>query len=223
MIDRIKKIAEEEMKECAAHDLDHVMRVHALCKSIAKKEKDVDLEILEIATLLHDVGKDKENNDKSGATDHAVVGVERAEEILREIGYLEEKIDLVKQCILTHRYRAGREPKSLEAKILFDADKLDSLGAIGIARSFAWIGKHRAKVYKKVADLDRYIDENMEGHNKGKIQDKSIHSVQIEYDIKQRDLLEKFYTKSARKIAEKRHEYFKDFLDRLEREILGEE
>ncbi|MDA3840117.1 MAG: HD domain-containing protein [Patescibacteria group bacterium] len=221
MIDKIKKIAVDEMKECAAHDIDHVMRVHNLCKNIAEKEERVDLEVLEIASLLHDIGKDEENNDKTGETDHAVVGAQKAEKVLEQIGYNAKKIEQVKNCILTHRYRKGRVPESIEARILFDADKLDSIGAIGIARSYAWIGKHRAKIFKKVDDLDKYINENMEGHRKGDIQDKTIHSVQIEYEIKQKDILDKFYTKAGKEMATERHKYYKEFLERLEEEVGG--
>ena len=221
MIAKIKEIVVKEMQECAAHDLDHVMRVHNLCKKIAEKEDEVDLEVLEIASLLHDIGKDEENNDKTGNIDHAVLGAEKAGKILSQIGFNKNKIEHVRSCILSHRHRKGRIPKSIEAKILFDADKLDAVGAIGIARSYAWIGKNRAKIFKKVDDLDKYIEENMGGHRKGGIQDKTIHSVQIEYEVKQKDILDKFHTKTAKDIGRERLEYFEGFLNRLEREVRG--
>lgn len=221
MISKIKKIVINEMKGCAAHDLDHVMRVYTLSKKIAEKEMGVDSEILEIAALLHDIGKDEENNDKTGQTDHAEAGAEKAKKILKELGFDENKIPYIEKCILTHRFRKGRVPETIEAKILFDADKLDSIGAIGIAKSFSWIGKNNAKIFKKVSDLDSYIAQNMNGDRKGDIKDKRAHSVQIEYEIKQKHILDNFYTETARKISKDRQKYFKDFLERLEAEVRG--
>jgi len=76
--------------------------------------------------------------------------------LLQKIGFSEDKIQKVQECIASHRYRGEQEPKSIEAKILFDADKLDSLGAIGIARAFAWVGRNNAKIYSE-ENIEEYI------------------------------------------------------------------
>ena len=124
---KIIEIVKEKLT-CSAHNLDHVFRVYKLCLFIAKEEKDVDLEILIPAALLHDIARVEESNDKTGSIDHAVLGSEIAADILKDLEYEEDKIEKIKHCIITHRFRTGNEPKSIEAKILFDSDKLDSYG-----------------------------------------------------------------------------------------------
>ncbi|MFA6305985.1 MAG: HD domain-containing protein [Candidatus Gracilibacteria bacterium] len=219
--DKLKKIRliAGEMMSCSAHDCDHVGRVYNLCLTLAKGKK-VDLGVLEIAALFHDVGRENEHNDKTGKTDHAKVGALVAEKVLRDLGFDEEKIQHVKECILSHRFRGKIAPKSLEAKILFDADKLDTLGAIGIARSYVWVGKNNAKIYTDT-DLDSYVCENIEGGVFGRIKDKSKHSPQIEFDLKFGNIKEKLFTKEAKKIAGERTKFYSDFLKRLKKEIEG--
>ncbi len=141
---RLKEIVEKELS-CSAHSMDHILRVHELCMALAKSEPDADLEVLEAAVLLHDIARVREDEDYSGNIDHAVLGSVLAEKVLKDIGFPAEKIEKVRQCIITHRFRTGNEPKTIEAKILFDADKLDILGAIGIARLFMVAGEYSEK------------------------------------------------------------------------------
>jgi len=213
------RLISEKMMSCSAHDRDHVGRVYNLCLTLAKGKK-VDLQVLEMAALLHDVGRELEHNDKTGKTDHAKIGAGVAENLLKDLGFDEAKIEHVKECILSHRFRGKIIPKSLEAKILFDADKLDTLGAIGIARSYVWVGKNNAKIYTDV-DLDSYVKENIEGGVFGRIKDKSRHSPQIEFDLKFGNIKEKLFTKEAKKIATERTKFYSDFLKRLQKEIKG--
>ncbi|MFH1325998.1 MAG: HD domain-containing protein [Candidatus Falkowbacteria bacterium] len=88
---KIKELVEEELKECPGHNIDHVMRVYNLCLHIAEYE-DVNLEVLQIAALLHDIGGAKETSDPTGKTDHAVESAKMAEPILKDINFSEEKI-----------------------------------------------------------------------------------------------------------------------------------
>lgn len=136
--ERHKKIVEivKDKLTCSAHNLDHVFRVYNLCLLIAKYEENVDLEILIPSALLHDIARVEESKDKTGEIDHAVLGSLVAENILRKLEYDEEKIEKVKHCIISHRFRTGNEPNTIEVKILFDSDKLDVIGASGIARTF---------------------------------------------------------------------------------------
>ena len=114
------------------------------------------------------------------------------------------------------------KPKTIEAKILFDADKLESLGAIGIARSFIWIAKNNARIYHKVS-LDDYIKENMQDYRiDGRVRDKTKHSTQMEYEMKYKFLTDKMFTQKGKELAQKRTKYMKSFLDILEKEIKGE-
>lgn len=220
---KIKEIAEKELTNCSAHDIDHVLRVYNLALTIAENETDVDLEVLQAAVLLHDIGGAKEANDPTGNTDHAIVSMEMAKPILEKLGFLPEKISHIQDCILSHRYRTDNKPKTIEAKILFDADKLDGAGAVGLARGFAWVGKHKAKIYKTVANLEEYAQDNLVGGKfNGRIKDKSKHSAQIQWELKEKHLLEKLYTATAKKIGAGRIAYAEQYLDRLEKEIKGE-
>lgn len=206
----------------SAHDVDHILRVYNLALTIAKIEKDVDLEVLEAATLLHDIGGAKEANDSSGKTDHAVIGAEMSRDILKSLNFSSEKIRHIQDCILSHRYRTDYKPQTIEAKILYDADKLETVGAIGLARAFAWVGRHGAKIYKKVDNIEEYAKENLsDGKINGRIMDKSKHSLHINYELKDKFLLEKLYTETAKKIGEKRLKYYEDFLLRLDKEVEG--
>ncbi len=166
---KIIEIVQDELT-CSAHNLDHVFRVYNLCLLLAKYEKDVDLEILIPSALLHDIARVKESRDNSGEIDHAVLGAEMAEDILRSLRYEEEKIEKIKHCIITHRFRTGNEPKTIEAKILFDSDKLDAIGATGIARTFMLAGQFGQRLLAN-EPLDNYLNDNTV--NNGRLKDVS--------------------------------------------------
>ena len=215
----IKETVEKELS-CSAHNMDHVMRVYHLCMHLAKDET-LDMEVLQAAALLHDIARVREDNDHTGKTDHALLSAEMAEPILKNLGFSDQKIKHVQDCIVSHRYRTGNTPKTIEAGILFDADKIDVLGAIGVARVFVWVGRNKANIYKKV-NIDEYIKENLNGRINGRINDKTKHSPQIEYETKVKFILDKLHTKKGKEYGKERLEYFKNFLDRLEKEVKGE-
>lgn len=219
-LQKLKDIVEKELSSCPAHDINHVMRVYNLALSIAEKE-DADMDVVKAGALLHDVGGAKEERDNTGQTDHAVAGAKMAYPILKDLGYPEDKIKHIQDCIQTHRFRSDSRPQTIEAQIIFDADKLETVGAIGVARAFAWVGKNNAQIYKKV-DIDEYIKENLGGKVNGRIQNKSKHSVQINYETKEKFIVDAIYTKKGKDIAKERLAFFKMFLDRLEREIDGQ-
>lgn len=163
---KIREIVEKELS-CSAHSMDHVMRVYNLSLHFAENE-DVDLDVLKASVLLHDIARVREDNDHTGNTDHAILSSKMAEPILRELGFSKEKIRHIQDCIVSHRYRTGNEPKTKEAQILFDADKLDVVGAIGIARSFVWVGRNNAKIYADI-NINEYIKDNLGGKINGRI------------------------------------------------------
>ncbi|MCP6718312.1 MAG: HD domain-containing protein [Patescibacteria group bacterium] len=220
-LEQIKQFAEKYLQEekCSAHNMDHVMRVYANALKLAENE-DVDLEVIKIAVLLHDIGGIKERKDKSGNTDHAIESAKLAEPFLKELGYSKDKINHIKGCIISHRYRTQNKPKTLEAKIVFDADKLDTAGAIGIARAFVWVGKNNAHIYKKV-DIEEYAKENLGGRLNGRIQDRTKHSPQLNWETKDKHIVDYLYTNKAKEIAKKRLEFSKIFFSKLEKEIQG--
>ena len=144
--------------EDAAHDKEHIYRVlyHAL--EIAKTEKNVNYDVLIAACLLHDIGR-KEPFENSSLC-HAIVGSEKAYQFLLAHGFDVFYAEQVKQCIKTHRYRNNNQPQSLEAKILFDADKLDVAGAMGIARTLLYKGIVSEPLYSLLPNGEVSTGEN---------------------------------------------------------------
>jgi len=117
-----------------AHDLEHALRVREWGKKLAQEE-GADTTVIELAALLHDIGR-------SGAVEntHAESSAGLAVNILQKNGYSEDIVRRVKEAIISHSREAGHEPNTLEAKILYDADKLDFVGAIGLGRLFTLAG-----------------------------------------------------------------------------------
>ena len=126
------------------HSKSHVERVYNLAVRIAKEE-GADLDEVKAAALLHDVARAME--DEGRIDDHAIEGAKIARRVLEEVHFSKEKIDKVIYCIEAHRFKKGMKAESLEAKILQDADRLDILGAIGIATVFARGGWENKKRY----------------------------------------------------------------------------
>ncbi|AQS05977.1 HD domain-containing protein [Clostridium beijerinckii] len=215
-----KKIIEivQDKLTCSAHNLDHVFRVYNLCLLIAQHEKDIDLEILIPSALLHDIARVEESQDKTGEIDHAVLGSVIAEDILRTLEYEEEKIEKIKHCIIAHRFRTGNEPNTMEAKILFDSDKLDVIGASGIARTFMLAGQFGQRL-----TVNESLDEYLEGNTveNGRLKDVSKHTPFIEYEVKFKKIPDKLYTDKAKEIGKERLKFMDEYFNRLKSEIEG--
>ena len=128
-----------------AHDFDHVLRVLATALRLAEAE-GADPEIVRAAALLHDVGRAQE---RAGGGDHAAESARRAREILA--GHPAARVEAVAEAIASHRFRTGIVAASLEARVLYDADKLDSIGAIGVARAYAVAGVCGQRLWAEVA------------------------------------------------------------------------
>ncbi|WP_297464166.1 HD domain-containing protein [Thermococcus sp.] len=191
LIERTREFARSFFEREGTHGFSHVERVLNLCINIGRKE-GADLEVLALAALLHDVARPLESAGK--VEDHAVEGARIARRFLRGLGYPEEKVEAVVHAIESHRFSRGPEPKTLEAKILSDADKLDAMGAVGIARVFMYSGEH-----------GRSIEDSIK-HFREKI-------------LKLKDLM---YTETGRRLAEERHRFTREFIERMEREMVGE-
>lgn len=135
--------AEAYMRTCmkdgdAAHDLSHIYRVTAYARDIAE-HTPCDREVVMISALLHDIGRPAQDRDET--LDHADVGARMAYAFLLPL--TDEAFAIrVRDCIRTHRFRAGDQPATVEAQILYDADKLDVCGALGIARTLLYDGAH---------------------------------------------------------------------------------
>jgi uncharacterized protein len=221
---RFESIAQTVRKELSSssHDFEHVMRVHRLCLLLAEDAPNVSLDVLRTAALLHDIGRVREDKDNSGNTDHASVSAQMAETILRGLGDSDELIKQVKHCILSHRFRSSVDPGTDEARILFDADKLDAIGAVGIARCFMLAGEYRESIFSD-KPLDDYVRINVvDGKSNGRIKDISKHAPNLEFEIKLRHIPEKLHTKKAKTIANDRVRVMDEFFKRLRDEISGD-
>ena len=175
----------------SAHDREHVRRVLYTAMRIARTEEKADADVLIAACLLHDTGRADEAKDPE--IRHEEAGAARAYECLLAENWPEEKAAHVRDCILAHRFRSGRPPVSLEAKILFDADKLDAAGAMGIARTFLYAGNSGEPIYSVGPDgkvLDGSGDEEP--------------SFFHEYQFKLKNLYGRFYTAEGRRLAGER-------------------
>jgi uncharacterized protein len=218
--EKMKKIVEKELS-CSAHNMEHVMRVYNLCMYLAESEP-VDLDVLKAAALLHDIARVKEDEDPSGDIDHALLGAEMAEEILKNLNYSLEKREKILHCIKSHRYRKSMNPQTREAHILFDADKLDVLGAVGVARCFMIAGKYNERIYTDIP-LDEYVKDNtVDGKIHGRVKDISKHAPNIEFETKFKHIPDVLYSEKAREIAQERLKVMTDFFEQLKREIHGE-
>lgn len=222
MINEVKKIVEEKLN-CSAHDLDHTYRVYDNCLRISCDMKDVNIKALKYAALLHDIARVKEDNDNSGKVDHALLGAEQAKIMLTNLGEDNELIEKVCSAIRTHRYRNNLKPETIEAKILYDADKLDVLGCIGICRSYMIAGEYKQKIFNSM-NISDYIKYNLDNQKaNGKIKDISKHSPNIEFLIKNVNILDTMFTETGKEIAVERIAKMKQFYESLELEINGED
>jgi uncharacterized protein len=188
----------------AVHDFDHVLRVLVLAERLAQAE-GADLEIVRTAALLHDMARG--HGDRLSA-DHAQAGAEISRRLLED--HPPEKVDAVAHAIAAHRFRTGPDPETLEAEVLHDADKLDAIGAIGVARAFAFGGHEGQRLWAEVP-LD------YEESASTRTQHTPVH----EYHIKLLRIKDRLLTNSARRLAQERHAFMVAFFDRLEREARG--
>lgn len=213
IISKIKKEAKKYFVGASGcHDWTHVERVKNLALRIGKEEK-ANLFVLEISTLLHDIGRKKEMESK-GLFCHAEHGGKIAGEILRKYNLKKEIIENIIHSIVSHRFRKNLKPKTLKAKILFDSDKLDSIGAVGIGRDFLFAGNAGSGTMytgneKKLAKTGKDYSFTKED------------SAVLEYEIKLKYLKDGMITKTGKKIAKKRHEFMVNFFDRFSKEVEG--
>jgi uncharacterized protein len=188
------------------HDFDHVLRVLALARRIGQAE-GADMTVVETAVLLHDIQRTDEH---PHATDHAVAAADHAREILSQLDPPPTAVfvDAVAHAIAAHRFRNAITPETLEAKVVFDADKLDAIGAIGVARAYAYSGMARRKLWGEVPP--------------GYAGDSPDHTAHHEFVYKLARIQDRMQTETGRALARERHAYMAAFFARLEREIRGE-
>lgn len=173
-----------------------------------------DLEIISAAALLHDAEGSETRGGDEGRLDHQHASAEFARRILLSEGWPANRIAAVQHCIRAHRFRDNSEPpQTLEAKILFDADKLDVLGAIGIARTVAFDVVVGQPIYAEPSERFLQTGEKEPGE---------MHSSYHEFIFKLGKIKDRLYTQTARSVAEGRHQFLVEFFTRLAAEERGE-
>ncbi len=195
-----------------------MLRVLALAERIGPAE-GADMEIVRAAALLHDAGRARA---EAAGLDHAAFAAERAREILTQhrpgragARPFSAQVEAVAHAIAAHRFRTGPQPETLEARVLFDADKLDAIGAVGVARAFAYGGAHDQRLWASIEEVDvaRWTEEG---------DDPATHTPVHEFVVKLSRLKERLYTQTGRAMAEERHAYMVAFFERLDAEARGE-
>lgn len=187
------------------HGFSHIIRVLRLCREIGEKE-GADWEILRAAALLHDL-----EGDVDSRAGHQLAAADRAEEILARDGWEKELIDAVKHCIRSHRFRDQREkPETIEARVLFDADKLDAIGAVGIARAFGYAVRAGQDLYQLPSD------KFLEGWER---EPGEAHTPYHEYLYKLKKIQSRLFTETAKKISRDRQRIMQLFFEQWVREL----
>lgn len=177
------------------------------------KAEGADPEIVQAAALLHDSrGSDLLSGERLA---HHEASSRFAGLILQDAGWHPQRIQAVQHCIRAHRYRgeAENEPRTIEAKVLFDADKLDVLGAIGAARTIAYAVQAGQPIYEPPSE--KFLKS-------GKCEEGEAHSSYHEYIFKLRNVKDRLFTKSARQIAEQRDAFLSAFYQQLAAEVNAE-
>lgn len=193
-----------------AHDMFHAKRVRDVAVRLAADvDEAVETDVLVAAAWLHDIGRPRERTDE--IDDHDTWATREAGELLDEEGVSGVVVEAVQHCIRTHSIRAGSpDPDSIEAKLLFDADKLDATGAVGITRLACIIGERSGRAGERYAVIDDVTREEALPGGHGDI------SLLREWADER---LEALHTDPARQIGESRSAYMDDFLSRFHDEI----
>ena len=191
------------------HGFDHVMRVMRSAEHIAA-ELDADLEIVRAAALLHDAAGADPREDRAS---HENASATFAERVLEEEGWPQERIQAVTHCIISHRYRGKQQPETLEAQILFDADKLDVVGAYGVVRTLGYAMQAGQPMFAEPSD--QFVET-------GEALAEEPHSAYHEYLFKLRNVKARLFTEPARHLAAEREKVLVGFFDQLAAEARGE-
>lgn len=193
-----------------AHDFTHVERVLTMAERLAREE-GADLAVVRTAALLHDIARGDEEEGMGlvaeAETDHALLAARRARSLLA--GADLPFVEAVVHAIEAHRYRNGIEPRTIEARVLFDADKLDAIGAVGVARAFAYGGVLGQPLWGDVSP--EYVPGGEE-----------LHTAHHEFHVKLKHIQHRLYTATGRRLAAERHRFMEAFFAQMAAEARGD-
>ncbi len=194
----------------AAHDFDHVLRVTQMAIRLAQAE-GANPTLVRLAALLHDVPVPHAEDETSESVrkSHHFAAAAYAGKLLRQRGMGTNEVETIVHCIEAHRFRdRSVQPQTLEAKCLYDADKLDSIGMIGIARAFAFAGAHNNRLWTiPWTQIDSVPKE------------KHDYTPVHEFVYKLRHILTTLHTSTAQRIGKARHDTMVEFYNQLDLEM----
>lgn len=210
-----RETMEQEEVADASHDYDHIVRVAALAETLQAREGG-DLPTIWAAVAFHDLGQERE---RRHGGDHALIGAAMAGDLLTATQFPQHSIAAVQQAIREHRMTGNQLPQALEGRILYDADKIDCLGAIGIGRLYCITGRYNQKIYSPVpADVVEPVDPL----TVRRLRRRPDYSPSIEFQLLFGDLPRRMTTPTGRELAAERYTYMQSFFTRLRQEIEGE-
>ena len=204
VINLLKQEVHDLMINDTAHDFDHIVRVFKNAQNICRKENANEKLVLS-AVLLHDVISYPKSDKRSKLS--SIKSAEESKKILKKFNFTNEEIQIISDAIRDHSFSRNAIPATLEGKILQDADRLDAIGAIGIARVFAVGGSEKRPFYNIQDPFCKSRTPNDE-----------IWTLDHFYRklLKLESLMN---TKSGKIEAKKRTRFLKDFLNELKKEI----
>lgn len=191
-----------------SHDWEHTLRVVKLCQHLGPKE-GVDMAVLLPAAYLHDIGRAYQDAAK-GAICHADKGASIALPFVNNLSLTDAQKENIIHCIKTHRFRGNQSPGTIEAKVLFDADKIDAIGAVGVARAFLFAGEVGARLHNpdaRIEETQSYTRDDT-GYR--------------EFKVKLCKIKDRILTQSGRSIAGARHDFMTAFFNQFIEEFNGE-
>ncbi len=207
-LESVRREAERlHLESRGSHDWDHTLRVYRLCLHIGRVE-GADMDVVRPAAYLHDIGRDAQDR-SGGIVCHAEEGAAIAEKLTANLPLTPTQRENIVHCVRTHRFRGDRAPGTLEAKVLFDADKLDSIGAVGVARAYLFAGEVGARLHNPNNDLEntRPYSEDDTGYR--------------EFKLKLCRIKDRIMTDEGRRLAMERNEFMEIFFKRFLEEYEG--
>ena len=209
LLESLKEIVKDKLcKTGDGHDFDHTLRVLSCGEKLLTQLPDADALVVKVAIILHDIARPQESQ-SSVKICHAQKGAQLVPDILKEFNLEDEFISKVANCVRCHRYRDNFEPKTIEEKIVYDADKLDSMGAIGIGRAFLFAGNNGARLHntkEEALNSKEYSKED---------------TAYREYLVKLSLLKDRMQTTPGKALALERHNFMEKFFNELNEEVLG--
>jgi uncharacterized protein len=208
MLDTLERMACNYFQGArGSHDWDHTLRVRRLCERIGAAE-GVDMDVLLASAYLHDIARSQQD-DSDGAVCHAEKGAQLAASIVEKLPLTTGQKDNILHCIRSHRFRGNHKPRTPEARVLFDADKLDAIGAVGVARAYLFAGEVGARLHRE--------DANVEATKPYSVDDTGYR----EFIVKLCKIKDRILTPAGQKLAVDRHTFMEEFFNRFLEEYEG--